>query len=42
VTILGVFIVMVIIFLPRGVADFFGRRKLSWGMFLENVRQNRV
>ena len=42
VTILGLFIVLVIIFLPRGIADFFGRRKLSWSMFLENVRQNRV
>ncbi len=41
VTILGLFIVLVIIFLPRGVADF-TRRKLSWSMFLENVRQNRV
>lgn len=41
VTILGLFIVLVIIFLPKGVADF-TRRKLSWSMFLDNVRQNRV
>ena len=43
VTILGVFIVLVIIFAPRGVTDFFrGGRRFSLSALLENVRENRV
>jgi len=42
VAILGVFIVVVIIFLPRGIADLNGRRKFHWGLFLENIRKNRA
>jgi len=42
VAILGVFIVVVIIFLPRGIADLLGRRKFRWGIFLENIRRNRA
>ena len=42
VTILGLFIVVVIVFLPRGIADLFERRRLNWGIFLEKIRKNRV
>jgi branched-chain amino acid transport system permease protein len=42
VAILGTFIVVVIIFLPRGIADLLGRRRFSWGIFLENIRKNRA
>ena len=42
VAILGVFIVVVIVFLPRGIADLLGRRRFHWGIFLENIRKNRA
>lgn len=43
VTILGVFIVLVIIFMPRGVSEFFGgKKRLTVSSLLENVRRYRV
>ena len=39
---LGLIIMVVVIFIPRGFAEFIAARRLSLGLFLENVRQNRV
>lgn len=39
---LGLIIMVVVIFIPKGFAEFIAARRLSIGLFLENVRQNRV
>lgn len=43
VTILGVFIVLVIIFMPHGVTEYLsGKKRFTLSSLLENVRNNRV
>ncbi len=40
---LGLAIILIVIFLPRGVMDFMtGRRRISWHTFLANARRYRV
>lgn len=40
---LGLAIIMIVLFLPRGAMDLLtGRRRLSWHTFLENARRYRV
>jgi len=42
-TILGVIIILVMIFTPKGIMDFLsGKKKLTWHALLENVRTYRV
>lgn len=40
--VLGLIIIVVVIFIPKGFADLLAARRLSLGALLENVRQNRV
>lgn len=41
-TLLGIVIVLVVIFLPRGVTQLFRNGRLDLGSLLENIRTNRV
>jgi hypothetical protein len=43
VTILGVFIVLVIVFMPKGLSEFLsGKKPISVSSLLENIREYRV
>ncbi len=39
---LGLIIIIVVIFIPKGFAEFITARRVSLGLLLDNVRQNRI